>query len=298
MLASRAYKIVMVSFVLLIVAGIAVTSAKNRSNSASAGTTASAAAAAAAPDGCPTNDSGLKLPTGFCATIFAEGIGHARHIVVSPDGVVYANTWSGEYFGNDKTHEGGFLVALQDKSGAGKADTIERFGETEQTGGKGGTGIYIYNSAIYAEINDKIVKYAMTPGSITPKGSAVTVVSGLPLGGDHPMHPFIITSDGSLLVDVASATNSCQAKNRTLKSPGDNPCKELETRGGIWRYDANKTDQTFSPSDRYATGIRNGEGFAIDSKGQVFVTQHGRDQLHTNWPEIFKAPGLEATLPA
>ena len=46
-----------------------------------------------------------------------------------------------EYFGNDKTHEGGFLVALQDKSGAGKADTIERFGGTEQTGDHGGTGI-------------------------------------------------------------------------------------------------------------------------------------------------------------
>ena len=281
----------------MIVAGIVVTSAENRSKAAAA-INAPAATAVAAPDGCPTNDTGLKLPTGFCATIFAEGIGHTRHIVVSPDGVVYANTWSGEYFGNDKTHEGGFLVALQDKSGAGKADTIERFGGTEQTGDHGGTGIGIYNGSIYAETNDRIVKYAMTAGSITPKGSAVTVVSGLPLGGDHPMHPFIITSDGSLLIDVATATNSCQAKNRTLKSPGDNPCKELETRGGIWRYDANKTDQKFSPSDRYATGIRNGEGFAIDANGQVFVTQHGRDQLHTNWPEIFKAPRQEATLPA
>ena len=51
------------------------------------------------------------------------------------------------------------------------------------------------------------------------------------------------TPNGTMLVDVASATNSCQVKNRTLKSPGDDPCKELETRGGIWRYDANKTNQ-------------------------------------------------------
>ena len=151
MLASRAYKIVMVAFVLLIVAGIVVTSAENRSKAVSADT---AATAAAAPDGCPANDTGLKLPTGFCATVFAEGIGHARHIVVSSDGVVYANTWSGEYFGNDKTHEGGFLVALQDKSGAGKADTIERFGGTEQTGDHGVTGIGIYNGSIYAETTD------------------------------------------------------------------------------------------------------------------------------------------------
>ena len=44
------------------------------------------------------------------------------------------------------------------------------------------------------------------------------------------------------------------------RSPGAKPCTELETRGGIWRYDANKTGQKFSPAERYATGIRNAEG--------------------------------------
>jgi glucose/arabinose dehydrogenase/mono/diheme cytochrome c family protein len=296
MLASRAYKIVMAVVVVLIVAGIAVTSAGNRSKATPAGNAATEATAQSGQS-CPTNDTGLKLPTGFCASIFADGIGHARHLVVSPDGVVYVNTWSGRYYGDDKPHDGGFLVALQDKNNAGKADVTERFGETIQTGGAGGTGIGLYNGSLYAEINDRIVKYAMTSGSIVPKGSAANVVSGLPLGGDHPMHPFIITSDGSLLIDVGSATNACQIKNRTLKSPGADPCTEQETRGGIWRYDANKTDQKFSPADRYATGIRNGEGFAIDASGQVFVTQHGRDQLHSNWPEFYQ-PDQEATLPA
>ncbi|MDQ1409673.1 MAG: hypothetical protein QOJ41_1408, partial [Acidobacteriaceae bacterium] len=89
---------------------------------------------------CPDDDSGLKLPAGFCATVFADAIGHARHMVVAPSGVLYVNTWSGRYYGNDTPHEGGFLVALQDKSGAGKADVIERFGETVQSGGAGGTG--------------------------------------------------------------------------------------------------------------------------------------------------------------
>src|SRR5208282_2619846 len=89
---------------------------------------------------CPNDDSGLKLPAGFCATVFADGIGHARHMVVAPNGVVYVNTWSGEYYGNDKPHQGGFVVALQDKAGVGKADVNERFGETVQSGGAGGTG--------------------------------------------------------------------------------------------------------------------------------------------------------------
>ena len=41
---------------------------------------------------CPSDDSGLELPAGFCATVFADGIGHARHMVVGPSGVVYVNT--------------------------------------------------------------------------------------------------------------------------------------------------------------------------------------------------------------
>ena len=217
---------------------------------------------------CPNDGSGLTLPAGFCATVFADGIGHARHMVVSPSGALYVNTWSGRYYGNDTPHPGGFLVALQDKSGSGKADMTERFGETVQSGGKGGTGIGMYKGSIFAEINDRIVRYRLPAGAIVPSGPADTIVSGLPLGGDHPMHPFAINAEGAMYVDVASATNSCQLKNRTLKSPGLNPCTELETRGGVWLFDANK-----------------------------FVTQHGRDQLHTNWPEVYK-PDQEATLPA
>jgi glucose/arabinose dehydrogenase/mono/diheme cytochrome c family protein len=264
-------------------------------------------AAEAKSQSCPNDDSGLKLPAGFCATVFADGIGHARHMVVAPDGVLYVNTWSGRYYGDDTPHAGGFLVALQDKNGEGKAGVIERFGDTVQSGGAGGTGIGMYRGNIYAEINDRIVRYSFSPGStspgstyaslIVPSSSADTIVSGLPLGGDHPMHPFIIDAKGKMYVDVATATNSCQLKNRQLKSPGIDPCTELETRGGIWLYDANKTNQTFSPAERFATGIRNAEGFAIDPSGRMFVTQHGRDQLHANWPDVYK-PEQEATLPS
>ncbi len=63
---------------------------------------------------CKSNDSGLKLPAGFCATVFADEIGHARHLAVAANGAVYVNTWSGDYYDFDKPHDGGFLVALQD----------------------------------------------------------------------------------------------------------------------------------------------------------------------------------------
>src|SRR5258708_1259978 len=260
---------------------------------------APAADAAANASACKGDDSGLKLPAGFCATSFADGIGHARRLAVQDVGIAYVNTWSGRYYGGDTPPALGFLVALKDTSGAGKADVNERFGATVQSGGAGGTGIGIYKGWLYAELNDKILKYPLKKGAVLPGEASQVVVSGLPLGGDHPMHPFAIDANGDLYIDVASATNSCQEKNRTLKSPGINPCTELETRGGVWRYDAKKTNQVFSPAGRYATGIRNAEGFGVDAIGhRIFVTQHGRDQLHTNWPDIIKDPDQEATLPS
>jgi hypothetical protein len=70
-----------------------------RSRSAPAG---GATAEAAAPAGPACDNAGLTLPDGFCATVFADSIGHVRHLAVGPDGTVYANTWSGVYYGNDQ----------------------------------------------------------------------------------------------------------------------------------------------------------------------------------------------------
>jgi glucose/arabinose dehydrogenase len=248
---------------------------------------------------CPGDNGGITLSPGFCATVFADNLGHVRQMAVAPNGVLYANTWSGRYYRNDTPPPGGFLIALKDSKGAGRADVIERFGPGVPQGSAGGTGVALYNGYLFAEENDKIVRYKMPTdaNSIAPKGAPEIVVSGLPLTGDHPMHPFRIDAEGHLYVDLGSATNACQVENRVKGSPGHQPCTELETRAGVWRYDANKTDQHFSPAERYATGIRNGEGFAFDSAGRLFVTQHGRDQLSQNWPNLYK-PEQSANLPA
>src|SRR5881392_3095788 len=93
---------------------------------------------------CAEDNGGLTLPAGFCATVFADNIGHARHLVVAPNGVVYVNTWSGRYYKDDTPPAGGFLVALRDTKGAGQADVIERFGDSAAQGSAGGTGIQLY----------------------------------------------------------------------------------------------------------------------------------------------------------
>jgi glucose/arabinose dehydrogenase/mono/diheme cytochrome c family protein len=246
---------------------------------------------------CAADNGGITLSPGFCASVFADNLGHARHLVVAPNGVVYVNTWSGRYYGNDTPPACGFLVALQDTKGTGRADVVIRFGSGVESGNHGGTGIALYKGALYAETNDRIVRYALPAGAIAPTAAPEVIVSGLPLTGDHPMHPFVIDAQGALYVDLGSATNSCQAQNRTLNSPGLQPCTELETRAGTWRYDANRTGQYFSPAERFVTGLRNGEGFAFDAAGRLYATQHGRDQLRENWPSLYQ-PEQGANEPA
>src|ERR1700733_12150103 len=104
---------------------------------------------------CP-NDAGLKLPAGFCASIFADNLGHVRHMVVAPNGVLYVNSWSGGDYPTSKPPAGGLLVALKDTKASGHADMITRFGTNAAHGSAGGTGIAFYKDAIYAEVNDKI----------------------------------------------------------------------------------------------------------------------------------------------
>jgi glucose/arabinose dehydrogenase len=168
---------------------------------------------------------GLTLPEGFCATIFADGIRQARHLAVAADGTVCVNAR------HAKQSSEGTLVALKDTDGDGKADVILAFGDPQG----GATGIALYRNWLYAEIKDRIVRYALNEGDTVPKGEPEIVVSGLPLSGNHVAHPFAIDPSGNLFVDIGSATNSCQKQDRIEGSPGLKSCEELKTRGGIWR---------------------------------------------------------------
>ena len=92
-------------------------------------------------------------------------------------------------------------VALKDTKASGQADVVKRFGQTFAEGGHGGTGIGLYKNWLYAEINDRIVRYALKDGEIVPTQNAETVLSGMPITGDHPMHGFAIDANGNLFVE-------------------------------------------------------------------------------------------------
>ena len=241
----------------------------------------SARLAAAPPPPCPGDNAGLTMAPGFCASIFADSVGRARHIVVAANGDVYVTLEDAPPGPDGKKKPPASYVALRDTTKDGRADVIVR------GGGRGNTGIGLFNGFLYVDEGRKLVRYARSDSQLAPASTAEIVVQDLPFQPGHRARNFVIAGDGSLYVNVGSATNSCQKKDRAAKSPGNDPCTELLTRAGIWRFDANTPNQRFAAGTRFATGIRNGMGLALGGDQKLYATQHGRDQLHDNWTDLF-----------
>ena len=236
-------------------------------------------------------NAGLTLPPGFCATIFADSIGSARHLVVAANGDVFVALQQARPNSAMAGIPPG-VVSLRDTNGDGVADLKQRFGTA------GNTGIALHGGFLYADVGTAIVRYRMPAGALTAAGSPDTVVMGMPYTPGHRARNFAIATDGSLYVNIGSQTNACQVRDRQEASPGVNPCTELETRAGIWRFDANRLGQGFTPAARFATGIRNATGLAINpGDGALYAASHGRDNLSGNWPALFTEQ-QNAELPA
>lgn len=230
----------------------------------------------------PEND-GLVLPPGFCVSIFADSIRGARSLTVSPSGEVFVAVQA-------RGPNGG-VVALRETNGGGRADV-----RSQPIAGTSSSHIAWFDNHLYVEAipaggmrgsaasgpapTTSILRYPWKPGELAPSGAPDTIVTGLPLYPGHSTRNFAITRAGVLYVNIGSPSNACQERDRVTRSPGANPCVELETRAGIWKFDARKKGQTPNAQNHFARGIRNAVGIAINpADGKLWVTQHGRDDL-------------------
>ena len=234
-----------------------------------------ATAARTAPQ-CAADNGGIQLPEGFCAVVVADSLGAVRHLAVAPNGDVYAALAPGE-------KGPGGVVALRDADGDGRAELRREIGT------EGGSGIALSGGYLYFAPNDRVVRWKMTEGELAPAGQEETIVQGLPTGG-HAAKTIALDGRGALFVNIGSSSNACQEKDREKGSRGQDPCPELATRAGIWRFDANRAGQTQARGARFATGIRNAVALEVSPlDGKLRAMQHGRDQLADNWPELYDA---------
>lgn len=216
---------------------------------------------------CAPDDAGLTLPAGFCASLVGQGLGAVRHLVAAPNGDLFVAVEGGS----------GGVLALRDADGDGAAEVQKRFGPG------GGTGIALANGFLYFATADRVIRWPWAEGQLEPAGDFEVIVHNLPVGG-HRAKPIVVASGDRLFVDMGSLTNSCQKQDRAAKSPGNDPCTELEQRAGVWLFSASKPNQGPADGQRWATGLRNPEALAIEPRtGVLWGATHGRDQLGQNW---------------
>lgn len=229
---------------------------------------------------CAPDNGGITLPDGFCATLVADSLGPVRHIAVAPNGDVYVKT---------RGKKGG-IIALRDTTGDFLADIVKRFGDTTVSiGFPWETGIAVHDGYLWASNTVSVYRWPIPEdGSLVPKGKPEIVVSGFPAQQTHASKSFTFDDSGYLYVAVGAPSNACQVEEREKGSPGMDPCPILELHGGIWRFRADELGQTQQSGTRYATGLRNVVGLDWNIPDHaLYVMQHGRDQLHQLYPDLY-----------
>jgi len=232
----------------------------------------------------PADNAGLKLPVGFSALAIIDSLGKARHMVTTAQGAVYVKL--------DKLVNGKGIFRLKDTNGDGKIDDLKSFGDYR------GTGITIKNDYLYASSNDEVFRYKLDQnGEVINPDSPEKIIKGLINGRQHNTKSIVLDDKGNIYVNIGSPENSCQLIDRGKESPGKDPCPTLDSAGGIWQFRADKLNQTYADGIRYATGLRNVMGLDWNYQvNELFVTQHGRDQLDM-FPQYFTAE-QNAEIPA
>ncbi len=227
----------------------------------------------------------IQLPAGFGAVIFADGLGQARHIAVNSNGDVYVKL--------EKLKGGKGIFRLHDSNGDGKADEITGFGNYI------GTGIAIKNGYLYASSDEEVFRYKLDANNkIVNPDKPEKIVTGLLRRGEHEAKAITLDNSGNLYVNIGAYSNACQVEDRTKGSPGMKPCPILDSAGGIWQFKADKLMQGYGDGIHYATGLRNVVGLDWNTAtNTLFVMQHGRDQLHDLFPDMYNTK-QSAELPA
>lgn len=233
----------------------------------------------------PQDDPVLRLPAGFTAQVFADDIGRARHLAVTPQGIVYVKL--------GRLENGKGIVKLQDLNKDGKAEKQFAFGDYP------GTGIALTRDYLYASSDEEVYRYALDAnGEVKNPSEPERIVTGLINRRQHAAKSITLDGRGNLYVNIGAFSNACQERDRTKGSKGMMPCPILDSAGGIWQFSASKRDQSYAEGKRYATGLRNVVGLDWNKQvNQLFVTQHGRDQLFQLFPEVYDAK-KSAELPA
>ncbi|MFN5023745.1 MAG: c-type cytochrome [Chitinophagaceae bacterium] len=229
------------------------------------------------------NNGGLFLPDGFGAVVVADSIGPSRHIAVKENGDIYVKL--------KITSDASGSVALRDEDGDGKADIIQPFGKYVNDG-IFATGMRIHNGYLYYS-TEKVVYRQKIDNDLVPTSKQEIVLMD---ESDqwHIAKPIAFDKEGNMYVPYSAPSNACASFINTtgtsVQQAGQYPCPELVNHGGIWKFKANAINQTQKDGVQIGTGLRSIVAMNFNtSNNTLYAVQHGRDDLHLLWPNLYSA---------
>jgi glucose/arabinose dehydrogenase len=188
----------------------------------------------------------LRLPAGYEASVFAEGLAGPRFLAVSPDGTLHVAER-----GADR------VVALPDGDGDGMADEVVEVGS-----GYGNAHDVAFTDDGRLLVAGTEVLYAVTLDGRLEVDREV-LVGDLPTGG-HSTRSVALLPDGTVLLSIGSSCNVCEEEDERRATV------QLMTDGGLRPY---------------MVGLRNAVGVWVDpATGRGWVTNMGRDLLGDHEP--------------
>jgi glucose/arabinose dehydrogenase len=190
----------------------------------------------------------LRVPPGFRATIFADGLRHPRWLAVAANGdVLLAESRAGR------------ITLLRDADGDGHAETRT----TLIDGLDRPHGMAIQRGHLYIGEPRRIVRIAWQPGDMTPRGPVeqVTPSGALGDGWGHWTRDILFSRDGKQFFVAVGSRSNIQ--------------EEAAPRATVQRFNADGTGQT-----TFASGLRNAVGIAFrPGTEELYAVVNERDGL-------------------
>lgn len=213
----------------------------------------------------------LQSIPGTCVGLVRSGLGFARGVAVLGQDVFVADMGG---WGRGR----GRLLRLKDFGQA--APEVLLTGLDEPNGLEVGP-----DGQLYLGFGGRIARV-----NLSGDGTTLTdVVTGLPSTGRHPLTAFIIAPDGSIYINIGSATNNCERRGGARPDPAL-PCPETEAappRGAILHVILMPGRAvSWTAASVFATGLRNSVALALLPDGRVVAAVNARDYINLADPRL------------
>ena len=213
----------------------------------------------------------LKTPTGTCVGVVASDLKMPRGILPLADDVLLVT----EMGGWDKGR--GRLSRLLWQNGHFERSTLLDNLDRPHGIALGADGwVYIGEASRIIRINPQSLKD-------TPQ----VVIDKLPDGGNHPLKQILFGSDGALYISMGAQTDHCENANGSAPKY---PCAEAvgaRATGSVWKITGWQKNQPQPVV--YARGLRNAMGMTWSAKGELVVTDNGRDFINRSNAQLSDA---------